>query len=95
MLSRLGVCVDSPRAVHFLEAAGCTPGPPGRVLMPAAVAAAALEACPAELTLLARDPARDIPISAAPGRVNVHTTGEAPDIADPRRLLAEALGGPR
>jgi len=84
LLARIGVEVDSPRAAQLLEAAGCTPGPQGRVLMPAAVVAAALAACPAEFTLLARDPARDISMSAAPGRVYVRNMGEAPDMADPR-----------
>ena len=88
LLARIGVQVDSPRAAQLLEAAGCTPGPQGRVLMPATVVAAALAACPAEFTLLARDPARDISMSAAPGRVYVHNMGEAPDMADPRTGVA-------
>ena len=84
LLGRVGVRVDAPCAAELLMAAGCTSGLQGRVLMPAAVVAAALAACPAEFTLLARDPARDIPISAAPGRIYVHNMGEAPDIADAR-----------
>ena len=84
LLARIGVRIDAPRAAELLTAAGCTPGPQGRVLMPAAVVAAALAACPAELTLLARDPAKDIPVSAAPGRIYVHNMGEAPDIAEAR-----------
>jgi len=84
LLARVGVQVDSPRAADLLTATGCTPGPQGRVLMPEAVVAAALAACPAEFTLIARDPARDIPMAAAPGRIYVHNMGEAPDVAEPR-----------
>jgi trimethylamine--corrinoid protein Co-methyltransferase len=84
LLARIGVQVDSPRAAELLAAAGCTPGPQGRVLIPAAVVAAALAACPKEYTILARDPARDIPIGPDPGRIYVHNMGEAPDVADPR-----------
>jgi len=84
LLARVGVQVDSPRAAELLAAAGCTPGPQGRVLIPAAVAAAALAACPKEYTVVARDPAYDILMSAAPGGIRVHNMGEAPDVADPR-----------
>jgi trimethylamine--corrinoid protein Co-methyltransferase len=84
LLARIGVQVDSPRAARLLEAAGCTPGPQGRVLMSAAVVAAALDSCRGDYTMLARDPSRDIRISAAPGRIHVHNMGEAPDMADPR-----------
>ena len=84
LLARVGVRVDSPRAVQLLEAAGCTPGPQGRVLMPAAVVAAALAACPTEYTVVARDPAFDVVMNAAPGDIRVHNMGEAPDVADPR-----------
>ena len=84
LLARVGVRIDAPRAAELLTAAGCTSGAQGRVLMPAAVVAAALAACPSEFTLLARDARQDIPMSAAPGRVYVHNMGEAPDIADPR-----------
>jgi len=84
LLARIGVRVDAPRAAELLTAAGCTPGPQGRVLMPAAVIAAALAACPTEYTVVARDPAFDVLMSAAPGEIRVHNMGEAPDVADPR-----------
>ncbi len=45
LLARVGVRVDSPEAAALLEAAGGTPGPQGRVLLPAAAVAAALESC--------------------------------------------------
>jgi len=60
------------------------PGPQGRVLIPAAVVAAALESCRGEYVALARAPARDIPFGPDPGRIYVHNMGEAPDVADPR-----------
>jgi trimethylamine---corrinoid protein Co-methyltransferase len=84
LLARIGVRVDAPEAAELLAAAGCVPGPQGRVLMPAAVVTAALESCRGEYTALARDPARDISVSPVPGRVHVHNMGEAPDIGDPR-----------
>ena len=84
LLARIGARVDSPRAAELLTAAGCTPGPQGRVLMPAAVVAAALAACPKEYTVVARDPAFDVAMSAAPGDIRVHNMGEGPDVADPR-----------
>ena len=84
LLARIGVQVDSEEAAELLAAAGCTPGPQGRVLMPAAVVAAALESCRGEYTVLARDLTRDIHVGPAPGRIHVHNMGEAPDIADPR-----------
>jgi len=84
LLGRIGVRVGSPRAAELLAAAGCTRGPAGRVLMPAAAVAAALESCRGEYLALARDPARDIPIGPDPGRIYVHNMGEAPDVADPR-----------
>ncbi len=84
LLERVGVRVDAPAAAELLAAAGCTPGPQGRVLIPAAAVAAALAACPAEFTLMARDPARDVVMSAEPGRIYVHNMGEAPDVADAR-----------
>ena len=84
LLARIGVKVDSSEATELLAAAGCTPGPQGRELMPAAVVAAALESCRGEYTVLARDPARDIHVGPAPGRIHVHNMGEAPDIGDPR-----------
>jgi len=83
ILARIGVRVDSPRAVAALEAAGCAPGGAGRVLMPAAAVDAALEALPAEFTLLARDPARSVPVSPAPTATFVHNSGEDPNVADP------------
>jgi trimethylamine--corrinoid protein Co-methyltransferase len=84
LLVRVGVRVDSPQAAELLAAAGCTPGPQGRILMSAAAVAAALESCRGEYTVLARDPARDIQVGPAVGRIHVHNMGEAPDIADPR-----------
>ena len=84
LLERVGVQVDSSRAQELLSAAGCTPGPKGRVLMPAAVVAAALAACSKEYTVVARDPAFDVVMNAAPGDIRVHNMGEAPDVADPR-----------
>lgn len=84
LLARIGVQVDSPQAMELLVATGCAPGPQGRALMPAAVVAAALEACRGEYTMLARDPVRDVRVGPAPGRVHVHNMGEAPDIADAR-----------
>ena len=76
--------VDSAEAAALLEAAGGSPGPQGRVLLPAAVVAAALESCRGEYTMLARDPERDLFIGPAPGRIHVHNMGEAPSMADPR-----------
>ena len=84
LLARVGVQVDSPEAGELLAGAGCTPGPQGRVLLPAAVVAAALESCRGEYTVLARGAARDIQVGPAPGRIHVHNMGEAPDIGDPR-----------
>ena len=84
LLARVGVQVDSPRARELLVAAGCTPGPRGRVLIPAAVLVAALADCPKAYTVVARDPAFDVVMSAAPGGIRVHNMGEAPDVADPR-----------
>jgi len=83
ILERVGVRVDSPRAAAALEAAGCAPGDAGRLLMPAAVVDAALAALPVEFTLLARDPARSVPVSPAPTATFVHNSGEDPNIADP------------
>jgi trimethylamine---corrinoid protein Co-methyltransferase len=84
LLSRVGVRVDSAEAAALLEAAGGSPGPQGRVLLPAAVVTAALESCRGEYTMLARDPERDLCIGPAPGCIHVHNMGEAPSIADPR-----------
>ena len=56
LLARVGVRVDSPEAAALLEAAGGTPGPQGRVLLPAAAVHAALESCRGEYVMLARDP---------------------------------------
>ena len=84
LLARIGVRVDSPRAAELLRAAGCTPGPQGRVLIPAAIVAAALAACPKEYTVVARDPAYDVVMSAAPGAIRVHNMGVAPDMAEAR-----------
>ena len=84
ILARVGVRVDSPRAVTALEAAGCAPGAAGRVLMPAAAVDAALEALPGEFVLLARDPARAVPVSPAPSATFVHNSGEDPNVADPQ-----------
>jgi trimethylamine---corrinoid protein Co-methyltransferase len=84
LLARIGVKIDSPEACEMLAAAGCTPGPQGRVLMPAAAVAAALASCSGEYLALARDPARDIPVGPDPGRIYVHNMGEAPNVADPR-----------
>jgi trimethylamine--corrinoid protein Co-methyltransferase len=83
ILARVGVRVDSPRAAAALEAAGCAPGAAGRVLVPAAAVDAALQALPTELTLLARDPARAVPVSPAPTATFVHNSGEDPNVADP------------
>ena len=68
----------------LLEAAGGSPGPQGRALLPAAVVAAALESCRGDYAMLARDPARDLAIGPAPGRIHVHNMGEAPSVGDPR-----------
>lgn len=84
LLERVGVQVDSTRAQELLAAAGCTPGARGRTLLPAPVVAAALAACPREYTVVARDPAFDVVMSAAPGDIRVHNMGEAPDLSDPR-----------
>ncbi len=84
LLARAGVRVDSARAEALLLAAGCVPGPQGRVLVPAGVVEAALAACPAEHRLLARGPEHDLTIDARPGPIYVHNMGEVPDLADPR-----------
>jgi trimethylamine--corrinoid protein Co-methyltransferase len=83
ILAQVGVRVDSPRAAEALTAAGCAPGAAGRVLVPAAVVEAALALVPSEFTLLARDPSRSVPVSAAPGETFVHNSGEDPNVADP------------
>lgn len=88
LLARIGVQVDSPAATDLLAAAGCTPGSRGRMLLPQATVAAALEACRGDYTMLARDPVRDVRVGAAPGRVHVHNMGEAPDMADARTGVA-------
>ena len=79
----------------LLEAAGGSPGPQGRVLLPAAVVAAALESCRGEYALLARDPGRDLAIGPAPGRIHVHNMGEAPAVGDPRTGRTPARDLPR
>ena len=84
LLARVGVRVDSPEAAALLEAAGGTPGPRGRVLLPAAVVRAALESCRGDYVMAARDPERDLAIGPEPGRIHVHNMGEAPFVADPR-----------
>ena len=84
LLARVGVRVDSAEAAALLEAAGGSPGPEGRVLLPAAVVAAALESCRGEYAMLARDPGRDLAIGPAPGRIHVHNMGEVPSVGDPR-----------
>ena len=84
LLARVGVRVDSAEAAALLEAAGGSPGPQGRVLLPAAAVAAALESCRGEFVMLARDPERDLSIGPAPGRIHVHNMGEAPSVGDPR-----------
>ena len=83
MLARVGVRVDSERAVAALMAAGCAPGAAGRVLLPAAVIDRALASVPGEFTLLARDPAKSVPVSPAPDATFVHNSGEDPHVADP------------
>jgi trimethylamine--corrinoid protein Co-methyltransferase len=84
LLARVGVRVDSAGAAALLEAAGGRPGPQGRVLLPAAAVAAALESCRGEYVMAARDPERDLTITPEPGRIHVHNMGEAPAVADPR-----------
>ena len=84
LLARAGVRVDSQAAADLLVDAGCARGPQGRVLMPAPVVLAALEACPRAFTLLARDPERDLLMDPDPGPIYVHNMGEAPDVADAR-----------
>jgi trimethylamine--corrinoid protein Co-methyltransferase len=84
LLARVGVRIDSPAAAALLEAAGGTPGPQGRVLLPAAAVHAALESCRGEYVLLARDPGRDLRLGPSPGRIHVHNMGEAPLVGDPR-----------
>jgi trimethylamine--corrinoid protein Co-methyltransferase len=83
VLATVGVRVDSARAAQAMAAAGCAPGPAGRVLVPAAAVDAALASCPREFTLLARDRAKSLPVSAAPGPIWVHNSGEDPHVADP------------
>jgi trimethylamine--corrinoid protein Co-methyltransferase len=83
ILARVGVKVDSGDAVRALQAAGCAPGPAGRVLVPAAVVERALAAVPPAFTLLARDPAATLPVSPAPTATFVHNSGEDPNVADP------------
>ena len=83
ILARVGVWVDSERAVAALTAAGGAPGPAGRVLLPAAAVERALASVPGEFTLLARDPAKSVPVSPAPDATFVHNSGEDPHVADP------------
>ena len=83
ILARVGVRVDSERAVAALTAAGGAPGSAGRVLLPAAAVDRALASVPGEFTLLARDPAKSVPVSPAPDATFVHNSGEDPRVADP------------
>ena len=84
LLARVGVRADSAQAAALLEAAGGSPGPVGRVLLPAPAVAAALESCRGEYLMVARDPERDLALGPAPGRIHVHNMGEAPSFGDPR-----------
>ena len=84
LLARVGVRVDSAEAEALLKAAGGSPGPQGRVLLPAAVVAAALESCRGEYAHAGAGPRRDLSIGPAPGRIHVHNMGEAPAVGDPR-----------
>ena len=83
VLARVGVRVDSERAVEALATAGCAPGSAGRVLVPAAAVEHALASVPADVTLLARDPDRSVPVSPSPDATFVHNSGEVPNVADP------------
>jgi trimethylamine--corrinoid protein Co-methyltransferase len=83
LLERVGVRADSAAARGWLAAAGCTPGPQGRLLIPRAVVEAALAACPPRFTLAARDPERSLPVDCEPGPSFVHNMGGAPDVIDP------------
>ncbi len=53
------------------------------MLVPAAAVDYALDSVPGEFSLLARDPAKSVPVSAAPTATFVHNSGEDPHVADP------------
>ncbi len=84
VLERLGIQVESPAARDILQAAGCTAGPGGRILMPRGAVMDAVVACLPRYTLVARDDARSIAVDAEPGPTFVHNMGGARDMIDPR-----------
>jgi len=83
VLRRVGVKAPSPALRTLMLGAGCTAGVGDRVLIPGAVVAEALAACPREFTEGARDPANDLAIDPDPGPVYVHNTGETALVLDP------------
>ena len=84
LLERAGVKVESPAARELFLAAGCTLSAADRVLVPRAVVADAVAACPASYTLAARDPEKSLVLDAEPGVTYVHNMGGARDVIDPR-----------
>jgi trimethylamine--corrinoid protein Co-methyltransferase len=83
LLQRAGVRVESERARAALSEAGCTPGPQGRLLIPAGLVEAALAACPPRFTLAARATGHSLPIDSAPGPTFTHNLGGAREVIDP------------
>jgi len=83
LLELAGVRVESSSAHEALVAAGCTPGPSGRLVVPRAVVTTALAACPPRFTLVARAAEWSLPIDGEPGQTFVHNMGGARDVADP------------
>ncbi len=84
VLSRAGVRVESARARDVLLAAGCGDGADGRVLIPAAVVAEALAACPPSFRVAAGAGGDDLLIDARPAQTYVHNVGDTRDAVDPR-----------
>ena len=84
LLERVGVRVDGAEAREALLAAGCTPGPLGRLLMPKGLVDTALGSCPPRFTIAGRGAASSLPVDSEPGPSFVHNMGGARDIVDPQ-----------
>jgi len=82
LLERAGVRVESAAAEARLVAAGCRPGPGGRLLIPRQVVDDAVAALAPACVLAARDRDRSLPVDAAPGATYVHNMGGAADVSD-------------
>ncbi len=84
VLERIGVRVGSPDARDAVLAAGGLPGDGDRLVLPRPMVLDAVAACRPAFTLVARDPARSIPVDATAGPTYVHDMGGARDMIDPR-----------